>query len=442
MAMTEKQIALVKKAQIGDVPSFEELYGLYYNKVFGFARLLLRNESDAEDVLQETFVTAYNKLNTLKEPATFSVWIQIIAKNLCYMQLRRKNLAILLDAEQDIENFENVADDDALPSVYSERADLREELGKIIESLSEVQRQTIILYYFNELTVEEIAEMMECSVGTVKSRLYLGRNAIKAEIVDREHKSGEKFYGVVGIPLLPFAKVILNYMEANTISNAAAQASLKAITSLINQPGLPVAAATSAGTATATVSQSAVVTKVVATITALATVGAGISLVLIVNGNSAIPPKEKDKTNSNEVSKDYTDIKNIVADIPKKEALDELYKLLDGYWIDQDTFMGFSKENNKYLIEYGAYRSGFYVGGEVFNSVSINEYKIELQLDLLLGLPEDSEDTETKVSVFLDVSGLTKEKPIIKIKVEGIGDGEWYSYNYGGKSLAEAYGDE
>ena len=91
MAMTEQQVQLVVAAQNGDVKSFEQLYAVYYDKVYGFARMILKNESAAEDVLQEAFITAWQKLNTLQTPVTFFAWIQIIAKNLCKMQLRRKN---------------------------------------------------------------------------------------------------------------------------------------------------------------------------------------------------------------------------------------------------------------------------------------------------------------------------------------------------------------
>ena len=72
MAMTEQQIGLVIAAKNGDVKSFEQLYTIYYDKVYGFARMILKNEKDAKDILQETFITAWRKLNTLETPATFA----------------------------------------------------------------------------------------------------------------------------------------------------------------------------------------------------------------------------------------------------------------------------------------------------------------------------------------------------------------------------------
>jgi len=247
--MTEQQIQYVIAAQNGDVKSFEQLYAVYYAKVYGFARMILKNERDAEDVLEETFITAWRKLGSLESPPAFAVWIQVIAKNLCNMQLRRKNIVILLDAEQDMEDFDTEeTEGELLPAVYAERTDLRERLGAIIESLSDVQRRAIVLYYFNELSVDEISEIMECSPGTVKSRLFLARKAIKAEIEEQEHKSGQKFYGVAGIPTLPFGDLVRSHMESFSIGRSMANTSLDAIKNSIAKTNIESEAAANAET--------------------------------------------------------------------------------------------------------------------------------------------------------------------------------------------------
>ncbi|MDR2957206.1 MAG: sigma-70 family RNA polymerase sigma factor [Coriobacteriales bacterium] len=230
MAMTEQQVKLVIAAQGGDVKSFEELYSIYHEKVYALASMTLRNQNDAEDILQEAFITAWRKLDTLDNPPAFSVWIQIIAKNLCNMQLRRKGQPVLLDAEQDIEDFDTEDSEELLPAVYAERADLKERLGRIIDGLSDVQRQAIVLYYFNGLSVEEIADVMQCNVNTVKSRLFQARKAIRSEIEEAERKSGEKFYGVAGVPMLVFGQLVAADLQARTISLSAATAILDAIT--------------------------------------------------------------------------------------------------------------------------------------------------------------------------------------------------------------------
>ena len=214
MAMGEQQIELVIAARNGDAKSFDQLCAIYCEKVYGFARMVLRNESDAEDVMQETFTTAWKKLGALEKPEAFSVWIQIIAKNLCNMQLRRKTLAILLDAEQDIESFDGEDPGDFLPALYAEREDLKRRFGRIIDDLSEVQRHAITLYYFNELSVDEISEIMECSPITVKSRLFLARNAIKTEVLEQERRADQNLYGAAGLPMLSLGKLIQSHMES------------------------------------------------------------------------------------------------------------------------------------------------------------------------------------------------------------------------------------
>jgi len=244
MAMTDQQIQLVIAAQNGDVKSFEELYGVYHRKIFALTKIILKNEADAEDILQDTFITAWRKLYTLKAPQTFSVWLQIIARNLCNDQLRKKNIAVLLDDEKDIEDFDTEEPEELLPSVYAERTDLQERLGRIIDRLSDVQRQAIVLYYFNELSVEEVSHVMECSKGTITTRLYLARKTIRAEIEEQEERSGEKFYGIIGIPMLPFSKLIHSYLQSTSMSENAANTSLNAITQSIGS-GTETAAAAS-----------------------------------------------------------------------------------------------------------------------------------------------------------------------------------------------------
>lgn len=237
MAMSGHEVRLVTAARDGDSGSFEELFGIYRDKVYALARTILKNSGDAEDVLQETFIAAWKKLGALKTPEAFSVWIQIIAKNLCNMRLRKKNIAILLDADQEIENTSEESSEEALPAVYAEMTDLRERLGRIIESLPDVQRETVVLYYFSELSVEEISSVMECGENTVKTRLYLARRTIRSEIEEQERHSGEKFYGVAGIPMLPLGSLIRSHIQSFSLGESAARASLSAIARSISASG-------------------------------------------------------------------------------------------------------------------------------------------------------------------------------------------------------------
>ena len=179
MAEKEYIITLVRSAQGGDSASFAELYNLYYQKVFAFIRTIVRNSADAEDILQLTFLNAWRNLDQLSDPAAFNTWIQVIARNLSTSHLRKKNFVLLLDAEKDDTPVDIEDTELLLPEVYAEQEDLSRRLGKIIDSLSDVQRQTVMLFYFDQLSVEEIAQVMECSTGTVKSRLRKARTLLK-----------------------------------------------------------------------------------------------------------------------------------------------------------------------------------------------------------------------------------------------------------------------
>jgi len=246
MAMNEFEVTLVTAARSGNSKAFEELYSTYYNKIFALARMTVKNEADAEDVLQQTFINAWRNLRKLSDSAAFNTWIQKIALNLCYSVLRKKNIAILLDTEGEIENIgEDEPDGDFLPSVYAERDDLRARMGKIIDGLSEVQKQTVLLYYFNELKVEEISYVMECTVGTVKTRLFLARKAIRSEIEEQERKSGEKFYGIAGIPMLTFGNLLTQVFEAQTIAPTVSANILSGISNAITQGAIEAAQAAS-----------------------------------------------------------------------------------------------------------------------------------------------------------------------------------------------------
>ena len=225
--------ALVLAAQSGDSDSFTELYQLYYQKIFALAKATVRSNDDAEDVLQMTFLKAWNHLGKLKNLSAFSTWIQRITLNQCYSLLRKKHIDISIDnGDEDTEPIQ-LESDLMLPEVYAERSDLKERLGRIIRSLSTLQQQAVSLYYFDGLPVENIAWIMDCSVNTVKSRLFLARKSIKTEIEEQERKSGQPFYGIVGLGTIPFGKLFVEQVEANALPQSAVSEVLESITQYI-----------------------------------------------------------------------------------------------------------------------------------------------------------------------------------------------------------------
>ena len=201
MPITMTDQALVFAAKNGNTKCFEELYKRYYDKIYALARTTVKNDADAQDVLQTTFIKAWQNIRSLEDPAAFNTWLQHITLNECCTLMRKYRPTLSMDEEGEDGEMLQLESDLMLPQQYAERSDLSERLGKIIGELSDVQRETILLYYYEEMSVEEIAQTMDCSAGTVKSRLFLARKAIKTEIEEQERKTGQKFYGVGFVPL-------------------------------------------------------------------------------------------------------------------------------------------------------------------------------------------------------------------------------------------------
>lgn len=190
---------LVEKIKKGDNKSFEKLYKLTEREVWFTCISFLKNETTAQDIMQETYITAFLKIQSLEKSSQIRSWLNRIAVNKCKNYLKGKG-----EIQLDDEIFENQAIVDeriSIPEEYILDKAKREIILSIMqEVLSDVQYQTVIMHYFNEMTVDEIAEVFECSRGTVLSRLNYSRAKMKTAIEDYENKSGDKLHGVVFVP--------------------------------------------------------------------------------------------------------------------------------------------------------------------------------------------------------------------------------------------------
>ena len=190
---------LVEKIKKGDNKSFEKLYKLTEREVWFTCISFLKNETTAQDIMQETYITAFLKIQSLEKSSQIRSWLNRIAVNKCKNYLKGKG-----EIQLDDEIFENQAIVDeriSNPEEYiSDKAKREIILSIMQEVLSDVQYQTVIMHYFNEMTVDEIAEVFECSRGTVLSRLHYSRAKMKTAIEDYENKSGDKLHGVVVVP--------------------------------------------------------------------------------------------------------------------------------------------------------------------------------------------------------------------------------------------------
>lgn len=252
---------LVEKIKKGDNKSFEKLYKLTEREVWFTCISFLKNETTAQDIMQETYITAFLKIQSLEKSSQIRSWLNRIAVNKCKNYLKGKG-----EIQLDDEIFENQAIVDeriSIPEEYiSDKAKREIILSIMQEVLSDVQYQTVIMHYFNEMTVDEIAEVFECSRGTVLSRLNYSRAKMKTAIEDYENKSGDRLHGVV---FVPFFTTIFRE-QAKSLSVPSIKITLPNGESLVTaaSKGVSTAVKTSTATAVKAGAVTAVKTKAIA----------------------------------------------------------------------------------------------------------------------------------------------------------------------------------
>lgn len=192
---------LITRVINGDTQAFEEIYQATYRQVYYTAFSFLKNEQNTLDVMQDTYITALTHLQQLENPERIVAWLNQIAVNKCKDFLMKKIPEPIEENSIDTELLEE--NDNFLPESYVLNAEKRKIILTIMqEELSAVQYQTIILYYFDGMSVPEIAACMECPEGTVKYRLSTARGKIRNGVQDYEDTSGIKLYSSGSVALL------------------------------------------------------------------------------------------------------------------------------------------------------------------------------------------------------------------------------------------------
>lgn len=202
---TRELTTLVRKSQKGDMAAMEELISVSYSHVSYQCRSFLKTGQDAEDMTQEVLLLLYTKLDTLKEPAAYWGWIGRLTANRCKNALTRTrtDLPILEDEEGNsiLDVMEN-EDRQTVPEEAFDNAETARMIGGIVDALPDSQRQCVILYYYDEMSVKEIAGLLGLSENTVKSRLNYARKAIRENVLDYEKKQGIRLHSLAPVPLL------------------------------------------------------------------------------------------------------------------------------------------------------------------------------------------------------------------------------------------------
>jgi RNA polymerase sigma-70 factor (ECF subfamily) len=179
----------VRRAAKGDLDAFENLFRRHQKRVYNISLQMLSDESDAADATQEVFVRAFRSIAKLKSEAAFVSWLKTLTVNYCRDVLRRRmrtGIVESLDKPLDVGNGSPMRRDPEDWSGNPERAfarkDVSETVQKAISSLVPQYREVVALFYVDGAEVAEIAKILKCPVGTVKSRLARARGELKRKL--------------------------------------------------------------------------------------------------------------------------------------------------------------------------------------------------------------------------------------------------------------------
>ena len=192
--MTEKEQIyyelLALRCKRGDSGAIEELIHTFETRLFYYIRRLVNQEEDAWDVLQETWVKVFQGISKLREPRTLPLWLYRIARNTAISRVRKdiaaRNMIAAIDSEPQPVNAEPEISN-ALSSFDADR------VHQALSQISFPHREVLTLYFLEDLSLDEIAEIIEVPVGTIKSRLYYAKLALR-KIIEQEDEPHEQTF--------------------------------------------------------------------------------------------------------------------------------------------------------------------------------------------------------------------------------------------------------
>jgi RNA polymerase sigma-70 factor (ECF subfamily) len=180
---------LVEQARRGKLEAYDELVRRYQGKIYGLIYNMTGNREDAEDVVQEVFLKAHASLNRFRGTSSFYTWVYRIAVNrtINFLKRRKRKLALSLDnVDLGIERDPAYVELSSRESPVRDVAigELQEKLNRALQTLSEKHRTVVVLHDIQGLPHEEIAKMLGCSSGTVRSRLFYARQQLQSELAE------------------------------------------------------------------------------------------------------------------------------------------------------------------------------------------------------------------------------------------------------------------
>ncbi|MBR6786273.1 MAG: sigma-70 family RNA polymerase sigma factor [Clostridia bacterium] len=287
---------LINEAKNGSGAAFEKLYNLTIKTSYRTASLLLKNPDDIEDVLQNSYLKVHNRLSELKNPESFESWVKTIVENESknYIKKEKSISAPLIFFKNKNEEYSEEWKK-PVPQEYMEKNELRENVSKIVDGLSPEVRACIVLFHFEDKTLNEISEILDVPVGTVKSRLYNGRKQIEKEF-NKLRKKDPSLYGIAAIPAV---LAFLTYKSANlavpvalseSVLTAATATGAAAVTSSVAAGSAVTGATVAGGASTAATATASIAVKVTAiAVAGTLTVGGSVAIKNYVDEKKEMP---------------------------------------------------------------------------------------------------------------------------------------------------------
>ena len=270
---------LVELSKKGDQQAIAQLYEQTSRRAYYLAKQLVKDEDQAQDIVQDAYVKVFTNLPLLEQVENFQGWLNTIVVNRSkdYLKKKKPMLFSQMVSEEDEGSELDFEDEGGYfsPDQKVDYAETKRLIQGMIDRLPQEQRMAIVLFYLEEMPVKQIARVMECSEGTVKSRLNYGRKAIKAQVLELE-KKGTKLYCVPFIPFLYwlFRQQVLSTVVPGAVGKAAVAAGMAAAGKAGAASGGAAGAASRSAAAGAAVAGKTISAKAAAVIAA-ACIGAG-----------------------------------------------------------------------------------------------------------------------------------------------------------------------
>ena len=292
----ERINGLIERLQNGDKSAFDEFYKLTSPKAYFIALKITQNEHDAEDILQESYIKALEKLNEIDVSQNAMSWFCRIVANKSRDLLKSKKPLVFEGEDENF--FEEIPEDktEFCPEENLNQEELRLEVMAAIDELTDEKRACIMMMYFGEMSVKEIAESIELPESTVKNRLYTARKDLKSKF----EKNGNLLYGAAlgGVIIWALQKTSVtasaafaaSAASANILAGIGASAAYSAATTASAAATTAAATATTATAATSTAATTAAATGIGAKVAALSVVqkvAVGIAATAVIGGGSA-----------------------------------------------------------------------------------------------------------------------------------------------------------